>query len=70
LDKTGEKKLAITFGSMGWRGGASKKLADAIAACGFEVLQDLEVYYVPSENELVHYYEIGKQLASRIVMSA
>jgi flavorubredoxin len=70
FDKTGEKKLAITFGSMGWRGGASKKLADAIAACGFEVLQDLEVYYVPSENELVHYYEIGKQLASRIVMSA
>jgi flavorubredoxin len=67
FDKTGEKKLAITFGSMGWRGGAAKKLAEAIAACGFEVLQDLEVYYVPSDNELAQYYEIGKQLASPIV---
>jgi flavorubredoxin len=52
---------------MGWRGGAAKKLAEAIAACGFEVLQDLEVYYVPSDYELAQYYEIGKQLASRIV---
>jgi len=70
FDKTGEKKLAITFGSIGWRGDASKKLADAIAACGFEVLQDLEVFYVPSENEQLPYYEMGKQLAPRIVMSA
>jgi flavorubredoxin len=36
FDKTGQKKLAVTFGSMGWRGGGTKKLADAISACGFE----------------------------------
>jgi flavorubredoxin len=66
FDKAGQKKLAVTFGSMGWRGGGTKKLADAISACGFEVLQDLEAYYVPSENELVEYFEVGKQLAARI----
>jgi flavorubredoxin len=66
FDKTGQKKLAVTFGSMGWRGGGTKKLADAISACGFEVLQDIEAYYVPSENELVEYFEVGKQLAARI----
>ena len=66
FDKTGKKKLAITFGSMGWRGGAVKKLADALSACGFEVLQDSEVNYVPSDSELVQYYEMGKQFASRV----
>ena len=70
FDKTGQKKLAVTFGSMGWRGGGTKKLADAISACGFEVLQDLEAYYVPSENELVEYFEVGKQLAARIATEA
>jgi flavorubredoxin len=67
FDKTGKKKLAMTFGSMGWRGGAAKKLADAISACGFEVLQDLEANYVPSESELAQYFAVGKQLASRII---
>ncbi|MGD0717512.1 MAG: FprA family A-type flavoprotein [Halobacteriota archaeon] len=70
FDKTGQKKLAVTFGSIGWRGGGTKKLADAISACGFEVLQDLEAYYVPSENELVEYFEVGKQLAARIATEA
>jgi flavorubredoxin len=70
FDKTGQKKLAVTFGSMGWRGGGTKKLADAISACGFEVLQDIEAYYVPSENELVEYFEVGKQLAARIATEA
>ncbi|MEI7827011.1 MAG: FprA family A-type flavoprotein [Euryarchaeota archaeon] len=66
FDKTGQKKLAVTFGSMGWRGGGPKKLAEAISACGFEVLQDLEVNYMPSEKELADYYGLGTQLASRL----
>jgi len=68
FDKTGQKKLAVTFGSMGWRGGGAKKLADAVSACGFEVLQDLEANYVPSEKELTECYEVGAQLASRITI--
>jgi len=66
FDKTGQKKLAITFGSMGGLGGAPKKLAEDISACGFEVVQQLEVYFVPTEDELIEYYEVGTQLASRI----
>ena len=66
FDKTGQKKLAVTFGSMGWRGGGPKKLAEAISACGFEVLQDLEVNYMPLEKELADYYGLGTQLASRL----
>lgn len=66
FDKTGRKKLAVTFGSMGWRGGAVKKLGDAISACGFEVLKEIEVNYVPSENELAQYFAVGRHLASQL----
>jgi flavorubredoxin len=66
FDKTGQKKLAVTFGSMGGLGGGAKKLAEAVSACGFEVLQVLEVFFVPSEDELAEYYDVGVQLASRI----
>jgi len=66
FDKAGKKKLAVTFGSIGWSGGAAKKLAEAISSCGFEVLQYIETNYVPSEDELAQYFALGKQLASRI----
>jgi flavorubredoxin len=66
FDKTGQKKLAVTFGSKGGLGGAPKKLAEDISACGFEVIQEVEVYFVPTEDELAEYYELGVQLASRI----
>ncbi len=46
--------------------GGAAKLAKAVSACGFEVLQELETYFVPSENELAEYYDVGVQLASRI----
>jgi flavorubredoxin len=66
FDKTGQKKLAVTFGSMGGLDGAPKKLAEDISACGFEVLQELEVYFVPTEEELAEHYDVGVQLSSRI----
>jgi flavorubredoxin len=66
FDKTGKKKLAVTFGSMGGLGGSPKKLDEDISACGFEVIQEIEVYFVPTEEELAEYYEVGVQLASRI----
>jgi len=66
FDKTGKKKLAITFGSVGWSGGATKKLAEALSACGFEIVEDLQVDYVPSEDALIYYYGLGKRLASQM----
>jgi flavorubredoxin len=66
FDKTGQRKLAVIFGSIGWRGGAVKKLGDALSVCGFEVLEGVEVNYVPSENELVEYFIMGRHLATHI----
>ncbi|MBW9222130.1 FprA family A-type flavoprotein [Methanothermococcus sp. SCGC AD-155-C09] len=66
FNRTGLKRLAITFGSMGGNGGGVEILKKEIEACGFEVLEDYEVYYVPSEDELEKCYNMGKRLASKI----
>ena len=66
FNRTGLKRLAITFGSMGGNGGGVEVLKKEIAACGFEVLDDYEVYYVPSEDELEKCYNMGKRLAAKI----
>ena len=66
FNRTGLKRLAITFGSMGGNGGGVEVLKKEIEACGFEVLDDYEIYYVPSEDELEKCYNIGKRLAAKI----
>ncbi len=64
--RTGLKRLAISFGSMGGEGGAVKKIAEELKECGFNVLDEYELYYVPTEDELEKCYNMGKRLAVRI----
>jgi flavorubredoxin len=60
------KKACRHFWLYGGLGGAPKRLAEDVSAYGFEVIQEAETYFVPTENELVKYYKLGVQLASRI----
>lgn len=64
--KTGIKRKAITFGSMGWSGEAPKILADEIEKCGFEIYDQIKVKYVPTEDELEKCYELGAKIGSEI----
>jgi coenzyme F420H2 oxidase len=66
FDRTGKKRLAVTFGSMGWAGQAIKKLALELENCGFEIFDEYEVNYVPRDDELERCYEIGVKIASEI----
>lgn len=66
FDRTGSKKPAVTFGSMGGKGGAPQKLKDDLDACGFDVSDAYEVYYVPDEGELERCYNIGKEMALKV----
>ncbi|MGC9516317.1 MAG: FprA family A-type flavoprotein [Methanomicrobiales archaeon] len=66
FNRTGSKKLAITFGSKGWGGGATRKLAEDLEKCGFEIFEKYEVTYVPTDSELDECYELGKKLAEQI----
>jgi flavorubredoxin len=63
FDRTGLKRKAVTFGSMGGNGGAPKILKDDLENCGFDVKDEYEIYYLPTEDELERCFELGKELA-------
>lgn len=66
FNRTGRERLAVTFGSMGGKGGTPEKLAEELKNCGFDVKNQYEVYYVPDADELEQCFEIGKKLAQEI----
>lgn len=66
FQRTGIKRLAVTFGSKGWSGKAVDKLAVTLEKCGFEVLDKYEVNYVPTPDELDKCYQIGLEMAQKI----
>ena len=66
FNRTGIKKLAVSFGSMGWAGGGVKKIADDLEKCGFEVFETTQLNYVPTNDEMNDLYELGKKLADKV----
>jgi len=66
FNRTGRERLAITFGSMGGKGGTPKTLAEDLKTCGFNVKDQYEVYYVPDADELEKCFKTGKKLAQEI----
>ena len=61
--RTGIERKAVTFGSMGGRGGAPEKLAEELGNCGFDIVDTQEIYFVPNAEENDASYELGKKLA-------
>jgi flavorubredoxin len=64
--QTGSIKKALVFSSKGWGGGAVKKLEADLEGAGFEIFDDLETTFTPTEDVLEQCYEAGKQLAKSI----
>lgn len=65
FDRTGER-FAMTFGSMGGKGGAPKMVAEELKTAGFTVIDSQEVQFVPDESELCTAYDAGRAMAARI----
>lgn len=65
FDRTGER-YALTFGSMGGKGGAPKTVADELRTAGFTIVNSMEVLYVPDEDELTAAFEAGKEVAKKV----
>ena len=61
-ERTGIKRKAVTFGSMGGKGGASESLARSLGLCGFDVIDTCEVLYVPNETENEACFKLGQKL--------
>ena len=66
FDRTGIRRGAVTFGSMGGKGGAIKMVADELTAAGFDVKEQKECFFVPDERELEECFEMGKRFAASL----
>ena len=66
FDRTGRKRGAVTFGSMGGKGGAVKLIADELTAAGFEVYEQMECFFVPDEAELEKCFDLGRRFAATL----
>ncbi|MDD5960271.1 MAG: FprA family A-type flavoprotein [Methanobrevibacter wolinii] len=62
FNRTGFKRPAVTFGSMGGKGGTVEFLKDELNSCGFDVVDTDEIYYIPTEDEKIDSYELGRKL--------
>lgn len=63
FNRTGIERKAVTFGSMGGKGGSPQKIADELSTCGFDIVDTQEIYYVPDADEDEASYELGVKLA-------
>ncbi len=64
--RTGIKRKAVTFGSLGWSGEAPKILAEELEKCGFDIFDQIKVSYVPTDEDLDKCYDIGAKLGLEI----
>lgn len=61
--RTGIERKAVTFGSMGGKGGSPEQLAKELDTYGFDVIDTQEITFVPTADEEEASFELGKKLA-------
>jgi flavorubredoxin len=61
-----KNRIAGAYGSCGWAGGAVKQIDSDLRDLGLDVVDPIEVKYMPSEAELEACVELGRQVARRV----
>jgi flavorubredoxin len=59
-------RIAAVFGSYGWGKGATKTLTTDLQAAGMEVLEELQVKFVPFGEALDKCEGLGRRVAQRM----
>jgi len=63
-------KMAATFGSYGWGGGAVKTIEEKLEKAGMEIVAPaLTVKWVPDKNEMQKCFDFGKEFAKKVATS-
>ncbi|MCL2116481.1 MAG: FprA family A-type flavoprotein [Methanobrevibacter sp.] len=62
FNRTGIERKAVTFGSMGGKGGSPASLAKDLNDYGFDVIDSCEVFYVPDDEEDEQCFKLGQKL--------
>jgi flavorubredoxin len=61
-----KNRIAGAYGSCGWAGGAVKQVDAELRDLGLEVMDPMEVKYMPSGAQLEACVELGRQVARRV----
>ena len=64
--RTGIKRVGATFGSYGWGGNGPKWLNGKMEEAGFEMIDNLEINYVPDDEDLEKCFDLGVKVAQEI----
>jgi len=59
-------KIGLAFGSYGWSKGAVKNIEKRMKEMNVDLMEGVEIRYVPTEEELNRCYEIGRELGRKI----
>jgi len=61
-------KIAASFGSYGWGGGAVKTIEESLEKAGMEIVAPaLTAKWVPDKNEIQKCFEFGKEFAKKVI---
>lgn len=61
-----KNRIAVSFGSFGWAGGAVKEIATSLSSCGIEVIDKVSAKFKPSKEELEKCYQAGLKLVEKL----
>jgi flavorubredoxin len=61
-----KSRIAGAYGSFGWGGGGAKQVDADLRALGLDMVDPLEIKFVPSEEDTAACEEYGRQIARRV----
>ncbi|MEK7448971.1 MAG: FprA family A-type flavoprotein [Planctomycetota bacterium] len=61
-----QNKKSAAFGSYGWGKGAVKAITEELVKMNFQVLDGLEIKFIPDREELQTCFQFGKKLAQEV----
>ncbi|MDD5021472.1 MAG: FprA family A-type flavoprotein [Endomicrobiaceae bacterium] len=61
-----KNRIAVTFGSYGWAGGAVKEMNESLKSCGVDVIGQIDAKFKPDSAELKKCFDAGVQLAEKL----
>ena len=62
-----KNRIAVSFGSFGWAGGAVKEIATNLSSFGIEVIDQISAKFKPNKEELEKCYQAGEKLSKALL---
>ena len=66
LKEKAKNKNVLLFGSYGWGGNGPKWLNGKMEEAGFEMIDNLEINYVPDDEDLEKCFDLGVKVAQEL----